>query len=754
MAEDVDNYHKVKKILLKHLIDDATDLERIQHAVHTIHDVASNALALGKLHYLSELEAAVQLNGGVFDETVASRVARRFPVNSEQIEEWMDAVSSSMEERRGRPYGPDKARRMAELCMFYDLQAAKGLFPTAKLDCRNMSYPKGNAADQLATNCSTNVHCHFDKYVYRFVNSEFRAAKKAELGLSHRQRLPKDIGRQVRSDVRAVVRNLLEAPAVLTCRDELHPWLERHRRSLVPPRTALAAGSSSSSVAGSKTKDEHWRFLDQKQHPERWLPYMVWINRLLEDRGAKLFSPLPQKAEIIPGHIRLETSGLVDLIVPGKERTLQLKLMLEELSMPELDSDNGPVKYRLPGLLGLTRKKGAPPEVTASKTKLSSVLTDIIDPALAQRVSSDPQRHAAAFKTAVWSCLSKLGTNKHASTTYDDGMVFNNVIDTDGVSASLHFVTPSLFGLTCHNGGLKTIKASQRAQSRGEKAKGATYIKDLPDNDRLEILYGEETKVNVDPGKGCIACASNGEGVVISYTSAQRRVESGAKDHARKCEAMLDVPLSASIGGSEESTARALQASIGRVEAAAGTVSRSSRSTITDHYQHYLRTRLLVIDQLRQYYRRKIFRRMRYDAFVGRRASEDRFFSKMKNAFGKDAIILYGDWGRNPNLKHQPPSPGVAFRRRMCSHFRVFLVHEPNTSSVCPRCQTFSLEKPRLDAEGNEIHHLLRCQNRRCPCPWWNRDVLATENQRKTALHALRTGSWHPTFVLGRHKPE
>lgn len=51
---------------------------------------------------------------------------------------------------------------------------------------------------------------------------------------------------------------------------------------------------------------------------------MVWINRLLEDRGGKLFSPLPQKAEIVPGHIRLESAGLVDLIVAGKEMTMQL----------------------------------------------------------------------------------------------------------------------------------------------------------------------------------------------------------------------------------------------------------------------------------------------------------------------------------------------------------------------------------------------------------------------------------------------
>ena len=730
MSEDVDDLHKVKKIKLKHLIDDVEDLQRIQNAVETIHDISSNALALGKLLYLRELDAEIQLNRGVFDQTVASRLSTSFPVDSEQMEEWIDAVSSNLEDRRGRPYGPDKAARMVRWCAFYDVQATRGLLPKVKLACTNMSYPKGNVADQLATNYSTNVHCHFDKYVYRLVDVELRTAKKTELGLTYRQKLPKDVARQVLSDTRAVARNLLEAPPQPTCREEFWPWLEQHRRSLVPPRT--------SSAASSKVKTEHWRFIDQKTHPQRWLPYMVWINRLLEDRGGKLFSPLPQKTEIVPGHIRLESAGLVDLIVAGKERTMQLKLLLEEQAMPELAGDVGLVKYRLPGLLGLT-KKGATPEGTASKAKLNSVLTDIIDPALVDRVSSDPQKHAAAFKTAIWRCLTKLGTNKHASDKYQADMVFSNVIDTDGVSASLHYVSPSLFGLTCHNGGLAKLKSSQRAQERSEKALGATYVKDLDVNDRLAILHGDGKTVTLDPGKSCIACASDGKGTVLSYTSVQRRVESGAKEHAKKRERMLGVPLGPSIDGVSPPTAGELQASIGRIQAA-GRVSWSSRSTIPEHYEHYLRTRLAVIDQLRLYYRRKVFRHMRYDAFIGRRASEDRFFSKMKAAFGDDAIVLYGDWGRNPNLKHQPPSPGVAFRRRMCSHFRVLLVHEPNTSSVCPRCQTFSLEKPRLDAKGNEIHHLLRCQNRGCPCPWWNRDVLATENQRTTGMHAVHNG--------------
>ncbi len=153
-----------------------------------------------------------------------------------------------------------------------------------------------------------------------------------------------------------------------------------------------------------------------------------------------------------------------------------------------------------------------------------------------------------------------------------------------------------------------------------------------------------------------------------------------------------------------------------------------------------------MADELSTFYHRRTFRQARYDAYVGRRTSEDRFFSKAKALFGHNAVIFYGDWGRMPNLPHQPPSPGVGFRRRMCSHFRVLLVHEPYTSSVCPRCGTHGMLKPRLDRRGKEIHHLLRCPNQSCSCHWWNRDALGGLNILKTGVHALKTGAWHPAF--------
>ena len=133
-----------------------------------------------------------------------------------------------------------------------------------------------------------------------------------------------------------------------------------------------------------------------------------------------------------------------------------------------------------------------------------------------------------------------------------------------------------------------------------------------------------------------------------------------------------------------------LRRSIGTVPGQPGVV-RSSRSCITLMYEQYILSRRAVVAELGAFYRRMKFRAHRHDAHVGRHASEDKFVSRIKNTFGPVAAILYGNWGQNPNLRHQPPTPGVGLRRRMCSYFTILLVHEAYTSSVCPRCSRCSV---------------------------------------------------------------
>lgn len=149
-----------------------------------------------------------------------------------------------------------------------------------------------------------------------------------------------------------------------------------------------------------------------------------------------------------------------------------------------------------------------------------------------------------------------------------------------------------------------------------------------------------------------------------------------------------------------------------------------------------------------------MFRRGAFRAFCGRKSSEGKFIHRIKDAFStcptRSMAILSGNWGRNPNLKHSPPTPGIGLRRRIHAHIQTITTPEHHTSDTCFDCEHRDrhMEQHKYDAHGNhlrEVLRLLRCTNATCS-RWWNRDVMGALNIGKQSVHLLRHGTTHPCF--------
>jgi hypothetical protein len=211
------------------------------------------------------------------------------------------------------------------------------------------------------------------------------------------------------------------------------------------------------------------------------------------------------------------------------------------------------------------------------------------------------------------------------------------------------------------------------------EVKEAKYAVDLTESERDDIMkmYDvDENKTKIisgDPGKGVILHATNGK-KSVRYTASQRWVESGACRNRIRERKMLRQKCVTDPSGR---TYAAIQEEIG----GGPTKGRSSKSCITSMLEDYMRARQKSVPFLEPFYRRPVFRTNRYSAFRGRKSSEDKFVERTIKAFGRDVVILYGNWGQRPNLKNQPPTPGIGFRRKMERSFHVVLVYEKNTSS-------------------------------------------------------------------------
>ena len=198
-------------------------------------------------------------------------------------------------------------------------------------------------------------------------------------------------------------------------------------------------------------------------------------------------------------------------------------------------------------------------------------------------------------------------------------------------------------------------------------------------------------------------------------------------------------------GGTEVTTYEGLQALLTE------TASRSCRYEV---FARYVARRQAILQHMKRLFSANSFRAAKYRTHVSEKSSEAKLVSRIERAFPQgDPVLLYGNWGRDPNLRNSAPTPGVGLRRRLSRRFRTVTVDEHLTSSVCASCHTRKVVHPiaRSYTRGcrrhdRPIHSLLRCQNEICSSKWWGRDVMGAVNILCNGLHVLRHDAGHPAF--------
>ncbi|CAH6420679.1 Hypothetical protein UVM_LOCUS212 [uncultured virus] len=327
---------------------------------------------------------------------------------------------------------------------------------------------------------------------------------------------------------------------------------------------------------------------------------------------------------------------------------------------------------------------------------------------------------------------------------------FSHRIQTDGVSASVHYVrTPESPPKSVASA--KPKCPSKRKRMRSDE--DANVLPPLPD------LTGRVV-VGVDPGMvDLISCTSDDAtktGARLRYTAVQRRKEGGAKRAARMRQENLD----------RNPDAKRAQAALGDAD------SRDSRS---DLFAGYLRKQFAAQEPLlRHYADDHRYRALRWSCFRHRQRSEARLVRNMKRKFGNDAVLAYGAWAKPAGfaIKGTVGGPGVGLRRMLSKHFTVVVVPEWHTTETCHRCfrrgqvgkmgevkkrPSMSPRWGHLKKEKRplvDVRALRRCQNAKCGV-WMNRDYNAAMNIRANLMHRAAYGCYHPAFAstYGHHHP-
>ena len=271
----------------------------------------------------------------------------------------------------------------------------------------------------------------------------------------------------------------------------------------------------------------------------------------------------------------------------------------------------------------------------------------------------------------VWSNLlnlkHKIFKNKHYQ--------FHNQIQTNGISCCLLFIRKDL-----------------------KDKKWGTKVPVLEDQDfyNIEDLSKEQLNtlkdrniIGCDPGKRSLVYMMDKKGNKLQYTAPQRNRESKAKTNQR-----ILLYERKKNGIIEKETQLSFQ---------------NSKSVDYEKFKMYLVEKDKLNKETTEFYKRDTWRKMKFRRYSYGKKSIDTFLNKIKETFGENLLIGYGNWSRSSQMKHFMPTMNKGLRKLIHKKYDTITINECNTSKKC--CDCYKDLEYYKDKESKKVFRLLVCSN-------------------------------------------
>ena len=135
--------------------------------------------------------------------------------------------------------------------------------------------------------------------------------------------------------------------------------------------------------------------------------------------------------------------------------------------------------------------------------------------------------------------------------------------------------------------------------------------------------------------------------------------------------------------------------------------------------------------------------KLNWFSYLNKKNHESKILSELEYKYGKDAIMIVGDWSGKGRLKYIS-TPGIGFKRLLSKKFKVYTLNEYKTSQICSKTleKTSNLVVP-IKEKLTKLHSVQTYQmlNNRLGCI--NRDKNAIHNY-KTIVHSLLENGKRP----------
>lgn len=595
---------------------------------------------------------------------------------------------SLINDSRGKEVKGNNANILNKFNEFYNNEYKYVL--ESKIDGTNLSHILSDISIDMITNIENNIKLNFICYIKRFVNSSFK----------YKRTNNKELDKELNKDLYGIKQDLLNN--TLLCKNIYHEWINQHRNNILP--------------------NGNFDIDNLNNNPLEYIKCMIYMCLEIEKLGTKLFQFMPIRSNFILKYIPINTATLIDLLIDKEALCFLTHIYKNDTS----------IKNKII----FTKKKNT-------------------------LVKNDLNNNIEYFKHHIWYLYFNLDYKVFKYNKYS----FDFKLYTDGYAVSLKLIKNIYIDSEIKkkenlknkrkeaNELYKNLSIEQKEEyiknkklknknelakkrkenkekykqlSKEEKVKvkelmtkdNYTYIDDLNKEQYTDLL--NKDWVVVDPGKKNLLSMMSNKGVYFRYTNKQHMFITKRlkyRDIVNKYKIKYNI--------NEYETLL------------------SKYNLKTCNYNDFKQSiigRNKYYDTLIELYKNKVFRKYKWYSYINKKRAESKLTNMIKNKYGENINIIYGDWSIGKQMKNFISTPNISIKRKIAEKFNLYDLDEYNTSKLhyITEEETENLYLPDKKGVLRKLHSVLtyKMENNRSGCI--NRDINAIKNMIKIVEYYIK----------------
>lgn len=563
-----------------------------------------------------------------------------------------------------------------------------------KYSATNLSFMIAEEIVAIEVSYHEHVKRNFVKFLRQFVNQMFK--KEHQTIIENYTGSKHEIRGKLKHELKKVKDALLNDN--LDCDPKYHDWVKKYRLKILP--------------AEYKKSYE----LDIQRHPYRYFSYLLCMSKTLENLELKTFQAIPLRTDVKDKYVTVTTNALLDIFpFPNKKRYLG--------SVSEHAYEFWTMFFNLKGMK--INKKALKRLHFNYRMETDGFAVSLSFATEAEmkrkRQRCDRMQKAAAearreYADKSFAEIEELKNRKKAAREEKEIQLAEERKKREAEYRKKY--------RQMNKDEQEKVKTKSRLKAEfcyiEDLIKAADHLRDL------KKFRREQRFVYIDPGKKSIGTFMNDNGEIFNYRNRRRVRETKRVKYDRLIKnrkVRTDLPTDEELSTIAEK----------EVELAKFSKKSSNLKTFLEYTKKKMSFwRLIKKENSYQEYLQKL----NWFRYINTKRHEDRILNDLEKKYGKDAVMVVGDWSGKGNIKYMS-TPGIGFRRKLAERFRVHLVDEYKTSIL--NCHTKEPQKNlRLSVNGKErrLHSVLTYQmgDQRIGCI--NRDRNAVMNMREI-VHSL-----------------